>query len=232
MIPNRLRISILLACMFHCFLYISCDQARSETKYSAEELPSIIIAYNLYAAHYNEFKCLWKKGEDSNFIVKLYAVLEQMDCAINDRMSFTHLAFISQGNTSGHFSGQVVSKDKCMNEDKQDVSTLFVTTPIATFGNKVLVILSSISPERTTIISVDDMLNADLLYDTIRKHLKGAPICSISSANVISPGIIKLEERGSGRCIPKGSSRSIVLDVASGAFFLKVGEEKLKPSAQ
>jgi hypothetical protein len=209
-------------------------------KFSPEELPNIIISYNLSVSYYNDFSCLWQLNERSHFFSKLHSEFESLSCNIDTRMSFTHLAFISQNNIEGHFSGLIPKQANKIKEPKvPHENILFVTTPIESLGNSILVLLSSVSPERTTVMSIDNMLNVNLLYDSYEEKLPYKIICSISSILVIKPGIFKLEERKSGRCSPSDLKRNILIDVSSGDFKIFVenngygrNANRLAPPAQ
>ncbi len=196
-------------------------------EYSIEELPIIVIAYSLFCARYDEFKSL--ESNSQNPLVKLKKNIDALPGGISTGLCFTHRAFIVQ-NREDHLSGFVRIKNKTLEESKVPFENiLFVTTPIESLGNRVLLILSSVSPERTTIAAIDNKLNVELLYDSFEKnviknmeYIKGSrDIGSIYSIRVKKPGIFLLEERmerGGRKFVSPYKNRTFIMDVSKGVF--------------
>lgn len=91
--------------------------------------------------------------------------------------------------------------------------------------DRTLVILSMVRPDRTTIFSIDNKLNAELLYDSFNKNIliskdKSWSLGSIFRMQVIRAGYFYLEERlAYGEEINSSQSiRIFILDVTAGKF--------------
>jgi len=196
-------------------------------KISPRELPSLIIAYNFCTAYYPYFKGLWESTDQQPFMIKkLSAEFTRFKTlGIERRLLFTHRAFIVQNDISNHISGfpstEIPPKDLIVPFE----SIIFVTTPIASINDKVLVILSSVSPERTTIMAIDSYLNIAVLYDSYAADNK-ITICSIYSVRVLKAGVFVIAERSNNRCSLKEEKRSFILDLSSGVLKLHEREKK------
>lgn len=136
--------------------------------------------------------------------------LEQLSVGIPLEIAFVKHVFISQTNIPGHASGFPAQNEEA--SDKPSIpyeSTLFVTTPIESLGDKILVILSSVSPERTRIFTIDAEYNAELVFDAVNKnHFENTTIGSIHSMRVVKADKFILEAR-SGRVSLEPRSFSI-----------------------
>ena len=146
--------------------------------------------------------------------------LEQLNTDIPARLVFVKYVFISQANIPGHTSGFPVQKEERINKSSIPFETiLFVTTPVESLGNKILVILSSVSPEQTRIFTIDTEYNVELLFDSFKKNpFKNTTIGSIHSMRVEKADEFVLEER-SGRI--SSEARSISLTISNGDVKLK-----------
>lgn len=126
--------------------------------------------------------------------------LEQLSVGIPLGIAFVKYVFISQTNIPEHTSGFPAQNEEAL--DKPSIpyeSILFVTTPIVSFGNKILVVLSNVSPERTRIFTIDTEYKAELLFDTFAKNdSQNTTIGSIHALRVVKPGEFVLEERQGG----------------------------------
>ena len=186
----------------------------------SSEIPSAVVSCSFVASYAKQFNSVLG-AEGVNPIGDLLGRLEGLQCDIGTRLAFTHHDFIVQMDTTGSYSG--------FHDESTQESALFVTSPIAEFGDKSIVIVSSVSPERISVVGVDSHLNAELLYDTIRKPSlsKGAAvnICSVYGLEVVAPGRLLMLERDTGRCGPQGAKRKFLLDVSRGAFSLTTSSE-------
>lgn len=210
--------------------------------YGIEDLPSIVIAYRLSCGlsfNYPEFKKILENPD--NCLGKLSKEFEEKSIFIPNSYIFgPSYVFIVQNNIKDHFSGFVRIKNKTLEESKVPFRhILFVTTPIESYGNRILVIDSIVGPEITGIFSVDKNLNVKWLYNNSflpNEDEKGdipLPIGSIYSVQVIKPGVFLLQER----LIPGGrmgadeivydflhKNRTFRVDVTDGVF--KISKEK------
>jgi len=159
--------------------------------FSSSELPDIVIAYSHFCSHYiDEFKAV-KLDSDSSFS-RLERNLDQLECDIPTRLAFTHRSFIVQ-NEKDYYAGYKRIGRKSIEVSKipyEDI--VFVTTPIEDLDNRILMFLSSIRPERVTIVAIDNELNTKLLYDSFNKR-RNAGIRTIYQIKVNSPGNFLLE---------------------------------------
>lgn len=239
-------------CIFFLLSISTADEAKSSSTEklpysidewsSIDELPSIIISYYLYIKRYPEFKSL--ESTPQNILIKLRKNLDALSLGITHDISFVHMAFIVQNNIQGHVSGYFRIKNKTLKESGVPYeSMLFVTTPIESFGNRVLVIISSVSPERTTIFSVGNNLSTELLYDTFDKNdIKNKEemlssgstdsMYSIFNVRVEKPGVFLLEERRDRGSVhpfhPTIEGRKFIIDVTKDKFELSMKKQKRK----
>lgn len=227
---KHLMIACLLPVLFFetpNLLAASKDIAVKVSDISNEELPSVVIAYSLFCARYDEFKSL--ESNTQNALIKLRKNIDALPGGISTGLVFAHRAFILQ-NLEGRSEGFVRMKNKTLEESNIPFeSILFVTTPIESFGNRVLLILSAVSPETTEIIAIDSKLRSELLYSSFNKNdiknikeVKGTPqVGSIFCIKVIKPGVFELQERlepgGRGFASPY-ESRTFIVDVTTGKF--------------
>ena len=187
---TRLLIPILLFVILTCKTYAG--DIKTVQELPSIQLPNIVIAYNLFCSYYNDFKEL--ESEDKNVLIRFGRNLDQLETGISTGLVFTKMAFIIQ-DIEGHFSGFPRIQEETIEDSEIPFeSILFVTTPIESFNNRILLILSSVSPERTTIVSVDKKLQTELLYDSFIQH-NDIEISSIYFIRVLKPGNFLLETR-------------------------------------
>ncbi len=233
----RFSLLLILGMMFSLsnVLYASESSLKPATggalkeEYSSEELPSIVVSYGLFCARYDSFKLL--ESNPHNVLIKLGKNIDTLPGGISTGLAFAHRAFIVQNNINNQISGFVRDDKKSLEASNVPFeSLLFITTPIESFGNRVLVILSSVSPEQTTIFAVDKKINVELLYDSINKNKitnikNSTTLGSIYGVHVIRPGYFLLEERmepgGRGLLSPT-ENRTFVVDVTKGIFELSM----------
>lgn len=237
------RMSLLFFVMFSLFFSLNNLTASDETliksvslekeEYLSEELPSIVIAYSLFCARYDAFKSL--ESNPTNVLIKLGRNIDALPGGISTGLGFTRRAFIVHNNIVGHLSGFARGKNKTLEESNVPFeSILFVTTPIKSFGDRALLILSSVSPEKTTIMAVDNKLNTELLYDSFNKNYfdsKKTTMGSIYGVKVMKPGYLELQERmepGARGFSSSYKNRSFMIDVTKGIFEISMKQERGK----
>ncbi len=209
-----------ILCLLAVFLLVLNGSRSVAYDISPEGLPSITIGYSVYATYAIEFESRWKNGEKPPIIEKLQSEFDKLDCHIDTRMAFTHIAFVVQSNISDHLSGFIDKNwEKNMQKEVPLENILFVTTPVKPMDKKIFVIHSSVSPERTTILWVDCSLNVKLLYDSDKLTTNNIALCSITSVRVKEPGVYIIKER-SGKCVPKEEMRTFIVDLRSATFSL------------
>lgn len=194
---------------------------------SFDELPSVVISYRLISSRHNDFQCIF--FENNNILSQLAKELDKLPDGIATKLSLTNMAFILQ-NSNGQFAGFTRTKNQTLENAKIPYeSFLFITTPIYSFDNRILAIISTVSPDQTTIISIDNKLKAVLLYDSFCKNninnlkdIKGSRfIGSIHSVKVIKPGVFDLQERlepGARGFVSPYQYRIFHIDITKGKF--------------
>lgn len=220
----RFSLSLMFGMMLSLSSVLYAGEALKE-EYLSEELPSVVISYSLFCARYDSFKSL--ESNPQNVLMKLRKNIDTLPGGISTALAFTHRAFIVQSDLKDQVSGFVRVDKKTLEESKVPFeSILFVTTPIDSFDNRVLVILSSVSPEQTAIFSVDKKANVELLYDSINKNKisnikNSTTLGSVYRVRVIRPGYFLLEERmepgGRGLLAPS-ENRTFAVDVTKSVF--------------
>jgi hypothetical protein len=236
---RMLNRSLLILCfvllLLFCFINSSSPNDNVTMKkdvrdeeYLNEELPMIVIAYNMLCSRYESFKCL--ESSPKNPLIKMKTNIDAFESGISTVMAFTHLAFTTENNIEGHMSGFIRVNNKTLEESCVPFTNiLFVTTPIKSYNNHILVILSSVSPDRTTVFSVGKRLDVNLLYDSFMKNeiknamdIKGTrTIGSIYGIRVLKPGSFLLQERmepGALGFAPPYKNRIFRIDVTKGSF--------------
>jgi len=191
LIIMRRYIGILYLTLLFFGYFNLCYAENIKFSYSSSELPDIVIAYSHFCSHYiDEFKAV--KLESSSSFSLLGRNLDQLECDISTRLAFTHRSFIIQ-NIKDYYAGYKKIEKKPIEVSKipyEDI--LFVTTPIEDIDNRILMLLSSIRPERVTILAIDNELNTMLLYDSFNKK-RNAGIKTIYQIKANYPGIFLLE---------------------------------------
>jgi hypothetical protein len=207
-------------------------------KYSPNDLPSLIVAYNLAMTHYEDFKCIWKLSEKDQYshpFPLLETKFNKISPRINVSFGFTNAAFIIQNQ----MEGQILGFSSWRKKDKEGLTipfenVLFVTTPVESFGNRCLIFLSSVSPECTYILAIDKEFGVELLYSTFDDNFNKisekhgyTTMCSIYSVQVIEPGVFALSERENNKCTNNRERRRFQINVSNGIFkiLLEKGEQ-------
>lgn len=200
----------------------------SERSLKPSYLPGVVIACQMLQ-WFRTIRCL--QSTPPGPVIELSNNVENLSPDIRDKMSWAHLVFTVQNNIGESRSGFVRIEGRTLEESNVPPfeNILFVTTPIESFGNRVLVFVGSESPEDTTIFSVDETLNVELLFESNRKKtirnieqiksIKG--IFSIYGIEVVKPGYFLLQERAhvSGdKIFSPYKNRVFVVDVTRGAF--------------
>jgi hypothetical protein len=183
---------------------------------SMHEIPDAIITYAfLSSTYYENFSGFLKsiEGQDpTNRIERLHQSLKGFSADIPTRIRFPHRSFVV-------YSNPAVQDIGFPNGNDLDMNSLFITTPLMSFDNKVLVVFSSVAPQQTTIFSVDENLKVDLIYDSIKKHTfrdadsgEQEPMASIYQIRNLRNGTFLLKERKFSGVMGGGGGRTLILD--------------------
>lgn len=221
---NAVIISIFFVCSFSATP--SAKEIAIESPFSANELPSLIISYGVLCSRFNEFEEII--NTPTNVFHRLDNNIKKISPGIRTGLGFAHSTYIVQSDIPNQQYGYLIPSDESSTiETIPFENILFVTTPIKEMNNKVLVILSEVSPDRTAIFSVDNTLNAELLYDSFDKNIfleRKTAIGSIINIRIEQSGIFLLRER----IVPGGKGffepyrRTLIINASSGTFELRL----------
>jgi len=207
LLDNMLIISVIFCCA---------KTALSEefARYQPAELPKLIAGYSAVISYADQFHDIWKS---TNIFSKLNNEFDKLSCNIPVRIGFTKSLFIFQADISNYFSGR---QEGYYSSGEIEEGTLFISTPISGQDNKVLLILSSVSPARLTIMLVDPHLNVELMYDTFNpQNTPKETICFISSVRVINSGKFEIKEEIMANCSAVKKGRIFLIDLSPSEHF-------------
>ncbi len=218
---NAVIISILFVCSFSATP--SAKEIAIESPFSANELPSLIISYGVICSRFNEFEEII--NIPTNVFHRLDNNIKKISPGICTGLGFAHSTYIVQSDIPNQQYGYLIPSDESSTiETIPFENILFVTTPIKEMNNKVLVILSEVSPDRTAIFSIDNTLNVELLYDSFDKNIFKTTIGSIFNIRIEQSGIFLLRERivPGGKGFFEPYKRTLIINASSGTFELRL----------
>lgn len=205
------------------------ERDKGGKEYPSEILPSIVLSYSVFCSYNEEYDKLIQ--DSSNMLIKLNSNIDALGLGISTRLAFIETSFIVE-NTKGHYSGfKVCDSNKLEAAKIPFEELLFVTTPLESFNDQILVIISSISPERTTIMSLDQKLDVDVIYDTFNSD-NAVSISSIFNVEVIEPDKFLLRGRVKEKFISYygRNNRMYILEInAKAGYDLKEVDENYSP---
>jgi hypothetical protein len=194
---------------------------------AGERLPGALIAYTYLSSNYVSFRQFLEGDSEFEWRIefrRLEASLEKLDCDLARRSSFVRFAFTIQGDTPGQEAGFRRFEGKTLEESHVPFDgVLYVTSPLQAIGGKIVVIMSSVSPERTTAFTIDEQLGVNLLYDSYKAVSSGTviPMGSVYRVRVQNPGLFMLDERmilGGRGHFSATDNRRFLLDVMKGSL--------------
>lgn len=194
-----------------CFLIAI--PASAETQIPQEELPDAIINF-AFSVRHGPFTLREKIGnrknagdiENNDNLIEKYHDIIIKNLAEQEDYFFTGLAFADdyckvQSGDSGHFCGHT---EKIPPQPR--AGFVYVTTPIKEIGGTVFLIVSSVSPEQTLILSFEEGASARLIFKSpgknnfctteIKSNSFYGYIRSIYYMEVVEPGVFMLRESG------------------------------------
>jgi hypothetical protein len=163
-------------------------------------LPGAVIAYGFLRSNYVDFDKLLKS--DSRFAAvrdmkALQATLDSLGCDVTVRLAFPHRDLIVESSSGTQWTG-VPTKGLTPQEE----GTLFVLQPLPANPQRTWAVLSSVAPERTTVLWIEARERgyvSTLVYDSFTKgkikNAAGTVIGSVISVRVDESGEILLKER-------------------------------------
>ena len=203
-----LYIAVLIIMIMHPVLSVS-------GQIDNDSLPSLLVSYSLYASYNKYFNDNFEKKNNQNWYSVLEKNFEKLSCDINTRLSFSHVSFVVQDVFGSKYG------DETRNNFNNQKSVMFVSVPLNKIGNKVLVVLSSTAPNRSTVMTVDNNLDVNLLYDSFIHGEKSGLVCCLSSALVLKDNVIEFIEGRGCRCNPPDASKSMLFDAATGSIVIR-----------
>jgi hypothetical protein len=176
------------------FLEVLClvGLALSSVLWCAEPvgLPQEIITYGFLSWNYGDVNKLLGSSASPGLAREMKALqgaFSSLNCDIPTRLSFPHKAFIVPSFPVGQWIGFVRTA-----ETPPEEGTLFVTEPRRTKMPRVLVVLSSVAPERTTVFSIEERDGgyvSSLVYDSFKKgKIRNANHTVIGAVTAVSVG--------------------------------------------
>jgi hypothetical protein len=198
---------------------------QSRPRRKEDNLPTVVISAQSFVQWYSEFKT--RESDRNNPVVKLVKNMERSLGGATTGLGFAPLSFVVQNEIAGYFVGFSKTQTKTLKyTDIPYEGILFVTTPIESFGNRVLVFLGSVSPQQSTIFSVDGSLNVTPLYgsQTPIKYSDGdtTHLGAILGIRVVEPGLFQLaERRDHHRSLPPTIEMRFLVDVRRGKFEIR-----------
>ena len=160
------------------------SEVASAPSMDPSALPMLIVTY-AYDLAYDPTVTL-RTGSTLSF---LDAALVALNADVPRGLGFVRNVFVIQPAISGNRYAS-----------EPDVSTLYVTPPLPTLGNQSLALISSVSPEATTIFTLDAGMHAQLVYNSMTANVfSGGRVCDpmgqVPMVTISSTGALILHER-------------------------------------
>jgi hypothetical protein len=196
------------------------------------KLPAFILAYTfIVSSQPQQFAAQVDAAAEGSLFAEFKqfeSQLAKINPDLPTGLSFVKSVFIVQSAPAGTVAGFVRKPGKTLEQSGVPFeSMLFVSTPIPALGNRVIMILSSVSPERTVMVTVDAALQTDLVYDSFLRSTpktirRPVPIGSLYAVRTQGPGRFLLQER----MVPGG--RGFVSPKMNRVFVLRIAQEKIE----
>ena len=226
-----MKYRLIVTAIAFLFLIICYAYADTGQPVASSSLPTIMISYQWFCIKNSEFKCIW--ADNTNSLIKIDKSIRALDLQIPLRLAFTHEAFLVQVDGARQKYGYSPNDGNDLPDSKIPYeSCIFVTTPLASMDNRILCLLSSVSPERLTIFSIDNRLNCKSLFDSLKyKLVENDRIGSIYSIKVVNSSCFIMEERYSPQLhgdFEEGRKRSYMLNIVDGEIKLLYIDEEAR----
>jgi len=158
---------LLVACLLIWALPLDSRTASS----GARSVSQAVVAYGFLRWDYLDLDKLFASNTDLAAVQELKALdaaLKSLDCDVSTRLASPHQAIILPSAPVSEWIGFPRPEGR----NSPDKGWLFVTQSSGTGSERALVVLSSASPERTTVFWLEDTgtgYAAKLLYDSVKK---------------------------------------------------------------
>lgn len=154
------------------------------------DLTQAVIAYGFLSSNYGDFDKLLGAGSALGLAGDMKALegaLGSLNCDVPIRIGFPHRAFVVPSYPVGQWIGSIRTAETPPQE-----GTLLVTEHLRMKPARVLVVLSSVAPERTTVFWIEGTVRgylSRLVYDSFRKgKIANAPHTVIGAVTAASAG--------------------------------------------
>lgn len=200
---------IFLIAMSACLLLAASASAQNESSVDPSTLPMVVISYAFTLGEGAEDR--GNAIDGASPLARIYRAietsLEETHADLPTKLAFVRESYVIQPTVTG---SKVVGT--------HDRSTLYVTAPVHALGDASIVIVSSVSPEATTVFQVDGQLHVKLIYDSMaaNKFLSGSscsPLGQIEGVEISISGKLVLTETNVRWSSKK--RRSILLDATA-----------------
>ena len=150
-----------------------------------------IIAYGYLRSTYSDFDRMLDSRTSYAFVAdmrSLQAALTSVGCDLPTRLAFSHAVLVVPGLPEGQW---IYSANHSSQMAEQ--ATLFLLDHFQSYPDRVLVVLSLVAPERTTVFWLEAALKqgcrCTLLYDSFRRgSISNAPNTVIGAVTAVSRG--------------------------------------------
>jgi hypothetical protein len=155
-------------------LCVSCSLAIGAVDRPASiGLAGAIIGYAQMVSTYRDFVQVLSGPTSSRFVEDwkaLSAALDTLPCDVNTRLAFTHRWYTVQPDLVGQRVGLPAAIGEAQRTGQAaEEDILFVAAPLPGNPDAVLAVLSSASPSRLSIFTIDSQHRATLIYDSLNK---------------------------------------------------------------
>ena len=201
------------------------------------DLPQAVIAYGFLSSNYAEFDQLLTSGPALSLARDMKALgsaLDSLHCDVPIRIGFPHKAFVVPSFPASQWIGFARTA-----ETPPEEGTLFVTEPLRRVPQRVLVVLSSAAPERTTVFWLGGDKQgyvSGLVYDSFNKgEISNSAHTGIGAVTSVSVGksdqilLREWAEPGSRPGFMGAVGRVFQVDLTRGEITLKTGGTLPRP---
>lgn len=187
MLRNRFLLAMTVALLL---VFTEATPAPKAIATDQNSLPMLLISYAYGLA--NGMDTRSGNSKEDTALAALYRSLEnnldQLHVDVPTKLAFVRKSYVVQPTEIG---------SRTISEHGR--STLYVTEPVREIGNASVAIVSSVSPESTTIFMIDSQLHVTLVYDSVAaNHFSTSASCDplgqVNGVEVIRQGVLKLTE--------------------------------------
>jgi hypothetical protein len=190
----------------------------AEREPDARRLTPAVLAYAYLNLAGDDFLRFLRSDQPYSFrrgLARLEESFRQLDCDIPRRLGFVETFFTVESGPRKSVVG--LPPPGASPAHPPEGSLLFVSTPVA--ADRIVVVLSSVAPDRTTVFTVDTAYQARLVYDSFSRTGPIGAIGLVDRIEAAGPGELLLHEAyelGARGIRAPRASRSFLLDARAG----------------